>query len=44
MLNDKRIQDQKTEFQNIKYSNQIMQSEDNINDQHFQTDSKLSKT
>jgi hypothetical protein len=44
MLNDKRIQDQKTEFQNIKYSNQIMQSEDNLNDQHFQTDSKLSKT
>ena len=44
MLNDKRIQDQKTEFQNIKYTNQIMQSEDNLNDQHFQTDSKLSKT
>jgi hypothetical protein len=44
MLNDKRIQDQKTEFQNIKYSNQIMQSEDNLNDQNFQTDCKLSKT
>jgi hypothetical protein len=30
MLNEKRIQDQKAEFHNSKYSNQIMHSEDNL--------------
>ena len=34
MLNDKKIQDHIAEFQNNKKLNQIMQSEDNLNEQN----------
>lgn len=43
MLNNKKIQDHKAEFQNNKNLNQIMQSEENLNEQNFQIDSKSSK-
>jgi hypothetical protein len=43
MLNDKKIQDHIAEFQNNKKLNQIMQSEDNLNEQNFQIYSKSSK-